>query len=424
MMRFTALLSVLAIPLAVPASGSALPTRTFRWPQVMPVHETFYFPDAWRASAALEIRGTDGAPLYRLQCYGEKADRNPSDLRLHPDALYSGEFDCHLYALSSPTEWDTLLTDVMLPGGEAYSRAVAGATDFLGTCGDYPEYGLVRHFRLRGMRITFTYSDVKTKEELTSSGAPYPPGTPRIELPELVSFRFTVDIASDPAAVSMIAAPAPFASPPPKKTANPYINLPNCDKVTPRHVPGVVSEAYIRRNDLEPPFPVIRPAEAEATFVDRKPGILRLMVLDENGNPAYEVACTAGPEEAGLDQWGVRCKLRRAGDDLDLLADAVEPYSQENPALIRPEQLYGTCAHYPGWGATRVFRLRGFQLTLSLPVQPTFLLSSVRLRVAVKPDPAATSPVARPPQYIYWEVLDSPNACDTVLANPRLRNEN
>jgi hypothetical protein len=419
MMRLVGVLSAVVIALAAAGSYSGLPSRTFQWPQITPVHKSFYFPDAWRASAALEIKGTDATPLYRLQCYGEKADRNPSDLRLHPDALYSGEFDCHLYALSSHTEWDTLLTDITLPGGEAYSRAVVGATDFVGACSNYPEYGLVRHFRLRGMRITFTYSDVKTKEYLTSNGAPYPPGTPRVELPELTSFRFTVDIVPDPTAVSTIAEPVPFAPPPPKKTANPYVNLPNCEKVIRRHVPGVVSEAYIRHHDLQRPFPVIRPTEAEATFVGQKPGMLRLNVLGEDGKSAYEVACAAGPEEAGLDQWGIRCSLHRIGEKLDLLSDAVDPYSQENPALIRPEQLYGSCADYPGWGVRRVFSLRGFRLTLSLPVQPTFLPSSVQLHVEITPDPTATSPVARSPQYIYWGVsTNASNTCETLLTRP------
>jgi hypothetical protein len=86
-MRFLRALSTVVIALATTGLDSAPPTRTFPWPQITPVHETFYFLDAWRASATLEIKGTDATPLYRLQCYGEKADRNPPDLRLHPDAL-------------------------------------------------------------------------------------------------------------------------------------------------------------------------------------------------------------------------------------------------------------------------------------------------------------------------------------------------
>jgi hypothetical protein len=280
------------------------------------------------------------------------------------------------------------------------------------------------------MRITFSYSGVKTKKEPASSIAWYPPGTPSVDLPELVSFRFTVDIASDPAAASMIAEPVPFAPPPAKKIANPYLFLPDCRTVIPQHVPGVVSEAYIRRHNLQPPFPVIRPAEAEATFVGQKPGILRLNVLGEDGKPAYEVACAAGREEAGPDQWGIGCRLHRAVDDFDLLSDAVNPYSQMNPALIRSEQLHGTCEEYAQWGAKREFKLRGMRLTLQ-PSDPTFApggyaidaLQTIRLTVKVERDVTATSPVAQPSRYISWWVLDSPNACDTVLINPRLKNE-
>jgi hypothetical protein len=230
-----ATISLVFTSLAYPGQKTASPTRVFRWPQVKPLHESFYFRNAWHASATLLIKGANGVPLYRLQCYGEQAKRSPSDLQLHAEALYSGEFDCHLYSFPDPTASDTLLTDITLPGGESYSRAVINAAELVGACGNYPEYGLVRHFRLRGMRITFTYSDVRTKEELTSIGAPYPPGTPRIDVPELTSFRFSVDIAPDPTAVSTIAEPVPFAPPPPKKTANPYVNLPNCEKVIRRH---------------------------------------------------------------------------------------------------------------------------------------------------------------------------------------------
>jgi hypothetical protein len=430
-MQLLGALSAVIITLAAVGEHSALPTQTFRWPQVTAVHQSFYFPDAWRASAAMEIKGIDGVPLYRLQCYGEQADRSRIDL--HPDALYSGEFDCHLYELSSPTSWDTLLTDITQPGGEAYSRAVVDATELVGACRNYPEKGVVRHFRLRGMRITFTYSDVKTKNELTSNGAPYPPGTPRVELPELMSFGFSVDVAPDPAAVSMTAEPVPFAPPPGKKTENPYVILPNCEGVIAQHVPGAVSQDYIRLHNLQPPYPKIRPAETEETFVGQKTGRLQLNVLGEEGKSAYEIVCTAGPDEAGLGQWGIRCILNRVGDTLDLLSDGVDPYSQENPALLKPEQLYGTCALYLGWGTTRVYSLRGFEVKLSLkdidfaggPAWPTFPLNSVRLHIAIRPDPAEMSPVARRPEYIYWGVSASTlNPCDTLLISPGLKNEN
>lgn len=235
-MRFVGILSTTVVVLATAVSHLAVPTQTFRWPEVIPVRTSFLFPDAWRAAAAVEIKGINGVPIYRLQCYGEQAKRSPYDLRLHADALYSGEFDCHLYSLSDPTAPDTLLTEPTLAVGEAYSRAVVDASELVGACANYPEYGLVRHFRLRGMMITFRYSDVRTKKELTSGGAPYPPGTPRVELPELTSFRVIVAIASDPTAVSPTSEPVPFAPPPPKKTANRYINLPDCKKVIRRNV--------------------------------------------------------------------------------------------------------------------------------------------------------------------------------------------
>ena len=56
--------------------------------------------------------------------------------------------------------------------------------DLLGQCASYPEYGVHRTFRLRGLRLELTASDIKS----TSQG--------RVE-----SLVFTVGVRPDPSAV-------------------------------------------------------------------------------------------------------------------------------------------------------------------------------------------------------------------------------
>jgi hypothetical protein len=47
----------------------------------------------------------------------------------------------------------------------AYAGQVHG-DDLTGACGRYPEFGRVRHFRLRGMRLTLAFSQVVADRKL------------------------------------------------------------------------------------------------------------------------------------------------------------------------------------------------------------------------------------------------------------------
>jgi hypothetical protein len=100
-------------------------------------------------------------------------------------------------------------------------------------------------------------------------------------------------------------------------------------------------------------------------------------VNDIAGKVAYDFECTAisgGHLNPKIDQYGISCGLFASGSNVNLLEDSVDPYSRTMPSQILPDQLDGECAKYPQWGAHRVFRLRGFRLTMQFS-DPTFTQS-------------------------------------------------
>jgi hypothetical protein len=270
------------------------------------------------------------------------------------------------------------------------------------------------------MRITLHLSDVRFERSSIS-------GEVGKAAEALRSFRFTLRVEPDEKAVSAVAGPPGFADPLRVEPGSTRSISSDCTKVIPEHVPGVVSEDYIRQQGLQPPYPRVTPAVGTATFVVDQASDLRVSTVDERGNEAYSVQCSAGIGENGLGQWGVLCQLAQAGKKLDLLADGIDPYSRRPRGLIVPDQLVGKCSEYPEWGAVRHFRLRGMELTLRMKNlvrkkdqgQPMRSdagpLARFDLQVVVRPDPTATSAVALPAPYIDWRFLDRPNTCAQVL---------
>lgn len=200
--------------LLIPGLGES---NRSRWPQVASMKKTFTFPDARSASSEFTIVGIDGKPLYKVACHTAyyEGDR---------DFDYSGDFECRLKSLYSKDRYSTLFTDNPNQSRDWESRARIFAEELIGNCGDYPEYGRVRHFRLRGMNITFEFSELRFKE---SQG----PGVKRGKEWELASFRFDFTAEPDPTAVSPIAEVAPLAEPPRANPKDPNDFSLKCDAV-------------------------------------------------------------------------------------------------------------------------------------------------------------------------------------------------
>ena len=187
------------------------------WPEVVPLQKSVYFADAHRAEAKFTVTGTDETPLYLIECHTWEYEGDR-------DFDYSGDFECRLKSLYSKDTYSTLFTDNPKQSRDWESRARFLAEELVGKCGDYPEYGRVRHFRLRGMKITLTMDDLRFKVSNGSDAA-------KQQRPQLDSFLFGLQVESDPSALSAIAEPVPFAEPPRAHPQDPKDTARNCEVV-------------------------------------------------------------------------------------------------------------------------------------------------------------------------------------------------
>jgi hypothetical protein len=396
------------------------------WPRVQALTKEYHFPDALRAVVDLNVIDTSGRKIYVLHCRpGALILKSGKAFTLPNDADFWGDFDCHLHSLYSRDKYESLLIDNPYSNDESHSRGEFYYYEFQGTCSDYPEWGRKRSFRLRGMRLQLELFDIHF-------AADPPPG-------RLASFGFKVEVIPDPLALSAISEPPAFMIPTSQsRKSDP--RFASCDSPVPQHVPGIVTEEYVRKLGLGPPYPVvekmtkklqINPSRAGYTspefpgkFTTEPVGrFADVQINDRDGKPSYDFECVASrivaestPQIAGD---GLTCGLFMPGNKTNLLLDSVDPSSRMAPAVILAKQLRGPVANDPEWGNRRHFGLRGFSLTLTFtnPVfgrdefgNPTLVRSDLTLQV--EPDPSAQSPVADPPKTAYSAFLPSIRAGD------------
>lgn len=444
------------VPLSV-----RLPRKTFRWPAVQAVKRSFNLGQAsWmtgKVPVSLTVTSPSGRPLYSFSCSAWNTYRDGA----------IDDFSCNLLPANLPKgDWsDSSLLSSNPQRTDVVGRAIFAASDLRGECGNYPSYGRVRHFLLRGMRLTISVKDPTFVPRPRSGDGGDAHSTGYL----IKSFRLDVSVTPDPAALSAVAEPAAYRYPPVITKAGHYVE--ECRAKPKRaHIPGLGLDAYARKLGLGPPYPRIRGTRAMFRIVPKKEGgvfswgmeyapggyagdsliyaplrpanrVVYVPIYSVNGQLAYQFECTAyevsrhngsagGPRSpAKIDHWGILCGLFPKGSKFNLLLDAVDLYSRMNPAEILPGQLYGKCANYPEWGAVRTFRLRGLRLKLRFSDAKftwgdfaPHALTRVRLRVSVAPGPGATSPLAGPPKYIYWgwnSLLSG--SCNTVLVPLRAK---
>jgi hypothetical protein len=176
-LRFTAwlALSVLACPLVAAPSI---------WPGIQPTDRRVGIDlTGSMVDISLPILSSNGSPLYWLRCLGGSMEQ--LDAAGERDGEnYVAPLACVLVA--QPDGWaGNLLSED--ESATWYSRGQFTGDDLAGDCGRYPEFGKLRHFRLRGMRLTLATEDVKTGRE------------------GLVGLTLHVTVAKDPSAQTAIA---------------------------------------------------------------------------------------------------------------------------------------------------------------------------------------------------------------------------
>lgn len=148
--------------------------------------------DAPRADIDVPLYDEAGVVRYRLICRGGGQDYLDDVGERTGTAGYQPDLTCILNAGDRETDASLLAED---ESPAYYSRGRFAAAELAGDCGRYPEYGLVRHFRLRGMALTLAFSDM-------TAGAERP-----------VYGLLTVSVQPDPAARTAKAAQTGYLRP-------------------------------------------------------------------------------------------------------------------------------------------------------------------------------------------------------------------
>ena len=123
-----------------------------QYPSVRAMRRTFDVPDVSKANVSLIIRSRRGSPLYHLQCHS-------ADYTGDPNFNYSGDFECRLSPIPENYAYSTLFTEDINQSKDWESRARFFSADLRGVCARIPDFGAVRSFKLRHMRLTLRIMD-------------------------------------------------------------------------------------------------------------------------------------------------------------------------------------------------------------------------------------------------------------------------
>ena len=169
------------------------------WPVIRPVHAqyTFIAPPGPGVDTPFTLHFEDmaGPQIYKFECHaGGAGDES--------EMSWTGLFQCALF----PTKGNTVTAVNLLASDtreeqskDWWNRGRVLASQFQAPCLDYPEYSTLRHFKLRGMDLTLSFTDV-------AWGAG--------KEPALQKFTLTVDAAPDLDAKSPMAEKADGSRPP------------------------------------------------------------------------------------------------------------------------------------------------------------------------------------------------------------------
>jgi hypothetical protein len=201
--------------IAEPVNLNEMHYSKIKWPEIFPIKKTMNFHD--HQGNQLEIASKNGTSLYLLQCY-----LNPSDDDSDRDKFdYSGDFECRLTSLYDKRQ-NTLLTENPYPTRDWESRGRFLIEEITGECTDYPEYGRLRDFKLRGMNLRFEIKNINLSTDINKEGK---------KITSIKDVEIEISIVSDPTAISEIAEPTKYIEPLFRDPKNPNKFIRDCGKV-------------------------------------------------------------------------------------------------------------------------------------------------------------------------------------------------
>lgn len=139
-------------------SMAAKASDSTAWPQVRGADVSVKFSSQYNSfRLQIPILSNSGAMLYWLYCMGGKEkflDSFSDQFGLN----YVAPLSCGISNTQSITETTWLSEDA---SPLWHSRGQFHYPELLGSCAAYPEFGALRNFRLRGMVITLSISDIQ-----------------------------------------------------------------------------------------------------------------------------------------------------------------------------------------------------------------------------------------------------------------------
>jgi hypothetical protein len=131
------------------------------WPVVEPLHERRTFNGIAKSNAdtpfLVYLKNTEGVAVYKLECHNGLYENDTG-------IDFSGDYQCVLFAIDG----NKVRTGNLLAvdnkderSTDWFNRGRILSEQLRGACAGYPEYESVRHFKLRGMLITFQFTDLE-----------------------------------------------------------------------------------------------------------------------------------------------------------------------------------------------------------------------------------------------------------------------
>jgi hypothetical protein len=173
-----------------------------KWPVIRPLEERRVFTNPGQNNAdtpfMVLIKDNQGVPVYKLECHnGNYEDESEMN--------FSGDFQCGLFALkgTARTSGNLLAADTKNElSTDWWNRGRMRSAQLRGECLKYPEYSTDRHFRLRGMVLTLSFTNIQWGQDKNHQNNPLLTGFTFI-------FKAVPDMSAQSSRAEVMAGPEP-----------------------------------------------------------------------------------------------------------------------------------------------------------------------------------------------------------------------
>lgn len=175
-------------------SGIALSSESTDWPVIQEVEKIYELnASAKEINISFPIKDINGVTQYLFVCKGG-ATGYLDKLSDETGINYTGWLGCRLIEGNKEKEFSLLAEDGKSAPWHTRGQ-VFNLSELTGECGNYPEYGRTRHFRLRGFVLTLDFFDIHETDG------------------KIDKLKLKVSLVKDPKAISEYAEPSAYLTP-------------------------------------------------------------------------------------------------------------------------------------------------------------------------------------------------------------------